>query len=88
MNVESGKVDYAKLALAVKTLNELKDDYLEETHDEQMVKELNRLNNLSKQKADSNKVKLVLSKINQILSSQATSNLISFMSVIVAWCAK
>lgn len=29
--------------------NELKDDYLEETHDEQMVKELNRLNNLSKQ---------------------------------------
>lgn len=68
--------------------NELKDDYLEETHDEQMVKELNRLNNLSKQKADSNKVKLVLSKINQILSSQATSNLISFMSVIVAWCAK
>ncbi len=68
--------------------NELKDDYLEETHDEQMVKELNRLNNLSKQKADSNKVKSVLSKINQILSSQATSNLISFMSVIVAWCAK
>lgn len=68
--------------------NELKDDYLEETHDEQMVKELNRLNNLSKQKADSNKLKSVLSKINQILSSQATSNLISFMSVIVAWCAK
>ena len=61
----------------------LKDSYIKEGNDPELIQELNNLQKLNKSKSQSSKIKIGLDKVKRILSSQATTNVISLMSVIL-----
>lgn len=63
----------------------LKDSYIKEGNDPELIQELNNLQKLNKSKSQSSKIKIGLDKVKRILSSQATTNVISLMSVILNW---